>query len=90
MTSTGGLKRRLSRLSRSIRTRVWFLLLPLTRRFIDRIPWAIVRFFLPDLTVPKASFTTTPTSTIQVGGLSTTPDGIQKCPPWENSLMRGE
>ncbi len=90
MTSIGGLKRRLSRASRSIRTQVWFLLLPLTRRHFDRIPWAIIRFFLPDLTVPKVSFTTTPTSTIQINRLSTTPDGIQKCPPSQNSLMLEE
>lgn len=90
MTLFGGLKRRLSRLSRTIRTRVWFLLLPLTQRYIYRLPWGIVRFFLPDLTVPKATDTTTPTSTIRIGGLNITPDGIQKCPPWENSLMRGE
>lgn len=90
MTSIGGLKRRLSRASRTIRTRVWFLLLPLTQRYIDRIPWAIVRFFLPDLTVPKDSYMTTPTSIIQINRLSTTPDGIQKCPPSQNSLMLEE
>jgi len=90
MTSIGGLKRRLSRVSRTIRTRVWFLLLPLTRRYIGRLPWGMVRFFLPDLTVPPETTTKIHTSTIRIGGLNTTPGGIQKCPPWENSSMRGE